>query len=63
MGGFFWEDFLKGFFGRIFFGRNSLFVFLKSANLFEYLNLKGIDAFVKILSQRRRKRKDKNLDP
>ena len=40
LGGFFWEDlfgriFLRGFFGEDFSGRNSLFILLKSVNLFE----------------------------
>ena len=52
LGEVFWEDFfgrilLGGFFGRIFFGRNSFFIIV----------------FVKILSQKRKRRKDKNLDP
>ena len=33
LGGFFWKDFN----GRNLFGRNSLFTFLKSAKLFEYV--------------------------
>ena len=52
MEGFFWEDFfgrnfLGGFFWEEFFGRNSLFTLLKSA--LSYLNMEGIDLFVKIL--------------
>ena len=56
LGGFFgrifWEDFLGGFFWENYFGRIFLFTLLKSNKLFESV---GIDAFVKILSQWRRK--------
>ena len=68
-GGFFWEDFFgRNFLGGIllkeFFGRNSLFTLW-------YLNMEGIDlyvkilVFVKILTQGRRRRKEggRNLDP
>ena len=71
--GFFWEDifwgaffgryFLGGFFGRIFweefFGRNTL---LKSPSYLNHLNLKGIDALVKILSQGKKEGKFKSLE-
>ena len=56
LGGFFWEDFLEDFFGR-----NST----KS-----YLNIEGIDLFVKILvfvkilsKSRRKEEGGQNLDP
>ena len=44
LGGFFWEDFLGGFLWEEF------FVYFVKVSNFD-LNLKGIDAFVKILSQ------------
>ena len=49
MGGFFWEDFFgrifwEDFFGRIFFVRTFEMSSTKS-----YLNMEGIDLFVKIL--------------
>ena len=50
LGGFFWEKyFLGGFFWEEFFRRNSLFTLLKFT--LSYLNIEGIDLFVKILSQ------------
>ena len=59
---FFRRNFLGGTFWAEFFGRNSLFTLW-------YLNMEGIDlyvkilVFVKILSQGRRRRKEGNLDP
>ena len=58
--GIFLEDFFEGIFGgfflKDFFGRNTL---LKSPSYLNYLNLKGIDAFVKILSEG----KEENFNP
>ena len=52
LGGFFWQDFLGrnslgGFFWEVFFGRNSYIV--KVVSQLSYLNMEGIDLFVKIL--------------
>ena len=44
----FWEDFWEGSLGRIVLGGNFC---LHCSSQLSYLNLKGIDAFVKILSQ------------
>ena len=61
-GRIFWGGFFGGFFWRIF-GRIFLGgIICLHCHQLSYLNLKGIDAFVKILSQWRRK-EGKNLDP
>jgi hypothetical protein len=65
LGGIFWEKnvgriFLGGFFGRNSLGGTHCY---KSASYLNYLNLKGIDAFVKILSQCKEEGRKENLDP
>ena len=58
----FWEFFWRIFFGGIFWEKILGGFFLRNSTK-SYLNMEGIDLFVKILSKSRRKEGGQNLDP